>query len=174
MSLLIGEIFPEQITLFLSPAFSRTWTYGHTQARIHSLILHEVTWNDSLLPHMAEFACTACRARPCFYADSPLRKRNRDKARKGGREGREREKIGKRLHLGRFYTDILFLLSRLPRAEHVDFRVGHATGTKDAHSRKINVATLHRTFARVEFMTIERSSSSVVLVQSCSKHFLAG
>jgi len=46
----------------------------------------------------------------------------------GGEEGEggERGRIGKRLHLGRFYrTNILFLLSRLPRAEHVDFRVGH-------------------------------------------------
>ena len=75
------------------------------------------------------------------------RERESEKRDEGGVEGR----IGKRLHLGCFYTDILFLLSRLLRAEHVDFRVGYTailTVGWDARSRKINVVTLHRTFAR--------------------------
>lgn len=72
---------------------------------------------------------------------------------KGTGAAGEGERIGKRLHLGRFYTDILFLLSRLPRAERCRFSRWSRDGTGDARSRKINVATP----VNVEFMTIERS-----------------
>jgi len=69
-----------------------------------------LTWVSSHVPRAGQGR---------VFTPTLLYEREIERKKGGGR-------IGKRLHLGCFYTDILFLLSRLLRAEHVDFRVGYA------------------------------------------------